>query len=153
MLRPRGFLSIVAAAFLAAPPVCAGQYSQDFNSFTVGGVPFGDGSSLYSSALGIAARIEDPSLKELQLIQWDVANTRSAFLLPDLDPSNRVYSFSATWLSPVYGDFPNAAEGFSFSFVGVPSLDLTNTGFNQESGYGAPVFMRWLLRLFTEMLL
>jgi hypothetical protein len=54
--------------------------------------------------------------------------------LPDLDPSKRVYSFSASWTAPVYGDFPVAGEGFSFTFGPVRPLNLV-TGL-VESGYG-----------------
>lgn len=122
---------------LAHLPVGAGQYANDFNAYFVGQFfAFGDGSTLVSSPPeALAAHVEDPVLKELQLSQWNSTEFRSAFLLPDLDPGNRIYSFSASWVAPVYGDFPDAGEGFSFSFGPVRSLNLV-TG-PVESGYGA----------------
>ena len=130
-------LSIVGAAsfFAALAPAHAGQYTQDFNSFFLGQTDLGGAGTLTSSIPGgVVAHIEDGALKELQLSQHDVADSRSAFLLPDLDPGARLYSFSASWVSPVYGNFPNAGEGFSFSFGPVRPLNLI-TG-SVESGYG-----------------
>ncbi|MEY4918331.1 MAG: hypothetical protein RL616_2244, partial [Verrucomicrobiota bacterium] len=114
----------------------AGQYFQDFTAFSAGATNFSDGSTLTSTALGTVAAVQDATLKELQLTETGVANTRSAFLLPDLDPGTPVYAFSAKWNSQVYGNFPSAGEGFSFTFGAVRSLSLTNSSYNQESGYG-----------------
>ncbi|HEY1663294.1 MAG TPA: VCBS repeat-containing protein [Verrucomicrobiae bacterium] len=115
--------------------VYGGNYSQDFSSFFLGQTDLGGGLTLTSSVPGYAnAHIEDGTLKELQLSEWDVPNATAAFMLPDLDPGNRIYSFSASWVSPVYGNFPSAGEGFSFSFGPVRPLNLLAG--SVESGYG-----------------
>src|SRR6185436_1771135 len=57
--------------------------------------------------------------------------------LPDLDGGAAVYGFSAKWSAPVYASFPTSgADGFSFTFGQVASLNLTNAAISQESGYG-----------------
>ena len=64
---------LLAGILLTALPVCAGQYTQDFNSFFLGQVNLGGGLTLTSSIPnGGAAHIEDAALKELQLSSWDV---------------------------------------------------------------------------------
>jgi hypothetical protein len=134
LARP-GLAIGILLALLTYMPVCGGNYSQNFDAYSVGATSFGDGSSLFSNEVNYYnAHVEDPSLKELQLSAWSVHNDAAAFLLPDLDPSNRIYSFSASWISPVYGNFPTAGEGFSFSFGPVRSLNLVNG--SVESGYG-----------------
>ena len=75
-------------------------------------------------------------MKELELSTWKVTGTSAAFLLPDLDPGTNVLGFTVSWVSPVYGNFPGAAEGFSFNFGQVRSLNMTNTSVAQELGYG-----------------
>ena len=125
------FALMTASAF-------AGQYSQNFSTNSVGQTNFNDGSLLVSSApSNTVARVEDAGLLELQLSQSDIAGTRSAFLLPDLDPTNRISAFSASWVSPVYGNFPNAGDGFAFTFGPVRALNLTtNISPGLEFGYG-----------------
>jgi hypothetical protein len=113
----------------------AGTYSQNFDTFSVGSTNFGDGSQLFSSEPGIVG-VQDSSLKELQLSQHDTTNiTRAAFLLPDLDPGAPVRSFSASWVSPMYGNFPSASLGFSFSLGSLRSNDLANALYAQERGF------------------
>jgi hypothetical protein len=130
----RRFLFVALLAVNVLPGV-AGQFTQDFNSFAVGATDFDDGSQLFSSETGIV-HVEDPVLKELQLSQWDTANqTRSAFLLPDLDPGLVVTNFTASWVSPVYGNFPSASLGFSFSFGSLRFNDLADAAYAQERGF------------------
>lgn len=129
--------NLCAVIFFCAAvyPSTAGQYSQNFNSFSVGATNFGDGSQLFSSEAGLVG-VEDPALKELQLSRYDTANiTRSAFLLPDLDPGLPVRSFTASWVSPVYGNFPLASIGFSFSLGSLRSNDLASASYAQERGF------------------
>lgn len=122
-------------AVLLAQVGYAGQYIQNFDAFAVGTTNFSDGSRLFSSEPGIA-RVEDSTLKELQLSQWDTTNiTRSAFLLPDLGPGKVVTAFTASWVSPVYGNFPLASLGFSFSLGSIRSNDLASAAFAQERGF------------------
>ena len=131
------FRVIGVVTFLAAAgsSVFGGQYTQNFDSFAVGATNFGDGSQLFSSEPAVV-HVEDPALKELQLSQWDTTNqTRAAFLLPDLDPSAVVTHFSASWVSPVYGNFPSASVGFSFSFGTLRSNDLAAGTYTQERGF------------------
>ena len=119
-------------AFTTALP---GQYYQDFSAFTTGATNFGDGSQLFSTAIGTAngAEVLDDTHTELGLTEFGGANETSAFELPDLDPGTPVYAFSAKWNSQVYGNFPSAGDGFSFNFGQFASLSLTNG--NVESGY------------------
>lgn len=131
---------LLACAFGLAPGLgtaaLAGQYTQNFNAFPVGTVALGDGSTLSSTSPGPAGSVQDGTLRELQLSQWDVPGTRAAFLLPDLDPGMPISAFTAAWVSPVYGDFPNAGDGFSFTFGSVRSLNLIDPAGLQEIGYG-----------------
>jgi hypothetical protein len=112
----------------------ASQYFQDFFSSSLGATTFDDGSKLVSN--DNTAQVVDPNLHELQLTAVGTASTRSAYLLPDLDGGKPVYAFSAKWSSPVYAPFPTGADGFSFTFGQVASLDLTNSTYPQETGYG-----------------
>lgn len=116
----------------------AGQYSQDFSAYSAGTTSFGDGSVLYSDQLGTVAAVQDSTFKELGLTASGTGSTHSAFLLPDLDSAEPVYAFSAKWNSQVYGNFPNAADGFSFTFGQVGSLNLIS-GNTQEDGYGTGI--------------
>jgi hypothetical protein len=135
-MQPKHFFRVAGVAILfASLPVEAGNYTQNFNSFAVGTTNFGDGSLLFSSEPGIA-KVEDAGLKELQLSQWDTTNiTRAAFLLPDLDPGLVVSNFTASWVSPVYGNFPLASLGFSFSLGSLRSNDLASAAYAQERGF------------------
>lgn len=114
----------------------AGQYFQDFNASAVGATNFSDGSQLFSTDLGSVAAVTDSTFKELQLTASGSSGTRTAFLLPSLDPGTNVYAFSAKWNTPVYGTFPGAADGYSFSFGPLSGLGLAATNYLQESGYG-----------------
>jgi hypothetical protein len=139
-VRPRlRQLQYLAACSLAAAcsALHAGQYFQDFSSSSVGATNFGDGSTLFSTALGSAggAEVQDSTYMELQLTESGYTGVRSAFELPALDPAAPVQAFSAKWNSQVYGAFPNAADGFSFNFGQLSALNLTNG--SVESGYAA----------------
>ena len=94
----------------------AGQYFQDFSAFSAGATNFNDGSLLVSGSATSVAGVVDNTFKELQLTAAGVNNTRTAFLLPDLDPGTAVTAFSIKWNSQIYGNFPNAADGFSLNF-------------------------------------
>ncbi|HEU6449693.1 MAG TPA: choice-of-anchor R domain-containing protein [Verrucomicrobiae bacterium] len=114
-----------------------GRYFQDFSGFSVGATNFNDGSQLFSTALGLTggAEIADSTYGELGLTEVNHSSVISAFELPDLNPGAPAYAFSAKWNSQVYGSFnTGAADGFSFNFGQLSSLDLTNGGV--ESGYG-----------------
>jgi len=111
------------------------QYAQDFSSASLGATSFGDGSTLFSTDLGSVASVQDGTLKELQLTVNGSYNTRSAFLLPDLDPGQPIYAFSAKWNSQINGPFSSAGNGFSFNFGQLAGVDLISTALAQESGY------------------
>lgn len=127
-----------------AGSVQAGSFSENFSAHNVGDTVFSNGTVLLSStASNAAARVEDGALKELQLLQDNILGTRSAFLLPDLDPGTPVRGFSASWDAPIYGNFPNGGAGFSLTFGPVGSLNLIATGLSdvQELGYGVGLTM------------
>ncbi len=128
---------LTAGLLWAGTHAChAGQYFQDFSGSSVGATSFGDGSTLYSTSLGTVAAVQDATFKELALTASGTANVHSAFLLPDLDPGTPVLAFSAKWNSQVYGNFPNAADGFSFTFGPVAGLDLAGAPYaREEAGY------------------
>lgn len=111
------------------------KYFQDFSGADVGDTSLGDGSTLSSTSLGSAAQVQDAKFKELQLTTNGGANTRSAFLLPDLDPGRAVNAFSAKWNAEVYGNFPTGGVGYSVSFGQVGALSLVSTNYAQEAGY------------------
>ena len=110
----------------------AGQYLQDFSTAADAATNLADGSQI----TGTIAKVTDVTFKELQLSAQGIGSTRSAFLLPDLDPGLAVQAFSAKWNASIKGDFPNAADGFSFNFGQIGSLSLTNSTYSQESGFG-----------------
>jgi hypothetical protein len=123
-------------AVLAIQSAFAGQYFQNFNGSAVGATTFADGSTLFSSHLGSVAAVVDSTYTELQLTAVGSTDTRSAFILPVLDTNAPVTAFSAKWNSPVYGDFPSAANGFSFNFGQFsPDTNLISATYFQESGY------------------
>lgn len=128
------------ASLLMVSSARAGQYSQDFSAFSVGATSFGDGSVLTSDHLGTVAAVQDATYKELALTANGTGSTHSAFLLPDLDFCDPVYAFSAKWNADVYGDFPNnAADGFSFTFGQVGSLNMISSAGTQEDGFGTGI--------------
>ena len=133
-MKTRRILVGAVFSFLTAISLQAGQYFQDFSSSTVGATSFGDGSQLFATPVGVAS-VQDATYKELQLTANGTGSTRSAFLLPDLDAGQQVLAFSAKWNAQVYGDFPNAADGFSFNFGQLAPLNLINASYSQESGY------------------
>jgi hypothetical protein len=129
------FLGIVAVAQMLQ--VNAGQYFQDFSGSSAGDTTFGATAQLVSTSLGNAAQVVDATYKELRLTDKTIGFTHSAFRLSDLDPNKAVYAFSAKWNAQINGDFPNsAADGFSFNFGQLSSLNLTNNSYFPESGYG-----------------
>lgn len=111
-------------------------YAQDFSAASVGATNMGDGSQLFSTAPGTVAAVQDGLRKELQLTAIGSNDTRTAFLLPDLDTNGTIHAFSAKWNAQVYGNFPSAADGFSFNFGRIGALDLISTNYALESGYG-----------------
>lgn len=115
----------------------AGSYFQDFTASSVGATNFGDGSQLFSTHMGTVAAVTDATFKELQLTASGVGGTHSAFMLPNLDPGTNVYAFSAKWNTPVYGTFPNGADGYSFNFGPLSGLNLASNIYQQENGYGS----------------
>ena len=131
---------ILSAILLAASATAtlAGQYVQDFSAAAIGTTSLGDGSTLTSTSLGTVAGVFGTS-KELQLTARTSPDTRSAFLLPDLDPGQPVYAFSARWDSRVQGYFLAGfgGEGFSFNLGSLAALDLISTNVAQEDGFGA----------------
>ena len=112
-------------------------YFQDFSSYTNEAISFDPGSSFVSTHLGSAAEIRDSTIKELQLTEKGTGNTRSAFMLPEFD-TDIVYSFSAKWNMIVDGNFQvnSGGNGVSFNFGHLAGLNLTDSAYNQETGYG-----------------
>jgi hypothetical protein len=123
----------------ATPVAHVSRYFQDFSAFSVGTTNFGDGSTLFSDHLGSVGAVQDGLYKELGLTASGTINTRSAFELPNLDPGTPIYAFSVKWNEEVNGNFPNAADGFSFNFGQLSSLNLAGSGYSQESGYGTGI--------------
>ncbi len=124
---------------IAATPtdLDGGFYFQDFATYTNEAISFDDGSSFVSTDLGTAAEIRDATIKELQLTEKGVNNTRSAFMLPEFD-TNIVYAFSAKWNMIVDGNFGifTGGIGGSFNFGRLSGLNLIDSSYNQEFGYG-----------------
>src|SRR5262245_34481515 len=130
------FCCLILSAFVFSNSAKAGQYFEDFSSYATGSTPnFANGAKLFSTALGGTASVVDATYMELQLTASSIGNTRSALLLPDLDPGTPIYAFSAKWNMDIYGGFPNAGNGFSFNFGQLEALDLINSAYAQESGY------------------
>ena len=129
-------LVILAAAVsvLTAISLHAGTYFQDFSGSAIGDTNFSDGSQLFTTTPSVAQVVFAP-YNELQLTANGIANVYSAYELPDLDSGAPVYAFSAKWNMPVYGNFPSSADGFSFNFGQLNSLNLA-TNASLESGYG-----------------
>lgn len=121
---------------LALGSARAGNYGQNFEGLG----DLGDGSALVSShpipgAVQLLYGLANEG-RQLQLSQAALPNTRGAYLLPDLDPGRAIGGFTATWDCWVFGDFPDAGDGFSFTFGPVRSLNLVETDRLQEFGYG-----------------
>jgi len=129
------FLAVVLTAIVSTSTL-AGSYFQDFQGLAVGTTNVGDGSQLFSTQMDSVAAVVDSTFKELQLTAAGSSGTRTAFMLPSLDPGTNIYAFSVKWNTPVYGTFPNAADGFSFNFGQLSGLSLASTNYMQESGYG-----------------
>jgi len=112
------------------------SYYQDFSSAQPGDTTFGDGSQLFSTSLGNATAVAGSPKHDLRLTEADVSDVRAAFAPPLLDLTNFITAFSAKWNTLVDGNFPNAADGFSFNF-GPLAIDssLISTNQPQESGY------------------
>jgi hypothetical protein len=78
--------------------------------------------------------VQDSARAELQLTAQGTSSTRSAFILPDLDPGVAINAFSAKWNSQVYGGggTNGKADGFSLTLGSVPSSDfLVNEAFSE----------------------
>lgn len=138
----------------ATPPDLNGSfYFQDFADSTNGAVAFADGSTLFSSALASASGIRDGTIKELQLTEKGVLSTRSAYMLPDLDPGTNVYAFSAKWNAIVDADFTldftPAGEGLSFNYGRLATLDLISASYNNEFGYGEGITVSFITSLLS----
>lgn len=83
------------------------------------------------------ASIGDATYKELQFTSASQGGTRTAFRLPRLDPAAPVYAFSARWNVTISGNFNSAADGFSFNYGALSSVNLTNPATTDlEKGYG-----------------
>lgn len=136
---PLGLGRLIVVLFVAliarSAATYGGMYEQAFGPFAVGDVFFGDGSELRANAgLGTTVAVAEPTQKELQLTADGVQNTRSAFILPVLDPGERVQAFSARWNSQVYAGTGNRADGFSLTFGQIPATPETYGA--PESGFG-----------------
>lgn len=114
------FVAVISALLITfiLPRAHAGRYFQDFSAFSAGATNFGDGLQLFSTALGSpdGAEVQNDAYKELSLIEAGDSGVTSAFELPGLDPGAPVYAFSVKWNSQIYGNFPDAADGFSLNF-------------------------------------
>ncbi|HEY1660776.1 MAG TPA: hypothetical protein VGI03_00005 [Verrucomicrobiae bacterium] len=137
-MRIKSFLFVAALSLALNPLAEAGQFFQDFQAYAVGATNFSDGSQLFSTSYSTAQVVFSP-YNELQLTANGVSGVNSAYELPDLDSGAPVYAFSAKWNMPVYGNFggsPPSADGFSFNFGQLSSLNLATNTVAQESGYG-----------------
>jgi hypothetical protein len=117
----------------------AGQYFQNFQSSAASATNFDDGSQLFSTHLGTVAFVAGASYKELQLTATNFTAVHTAYLLPDLDPGTPVCAFSAKWNMEINGNFPNAADGFSFNFGDLSTKELVGTSDAQDLGYGTGI--------------
>lgn len=117
----------------------AGTYSQNFEALAPNATTFTDGSVLFGNQLGTTTKLLDALYKEIVLTRVGVGGTRAAFLLPDLDPGQRSWGFTARWVGQVYAQFSNpqfCADGFSFTAGQIGALDLAGAGYSQEDGFG-----------------
>ncbi len=129
-------MGLLAALGLAGG-AWAGSYEQAFGPFALGTTNFNDGSELRSSALGTVAAVADATQKELQLVAWGLAETRTAFALPDLDPGLAVRGCSILWNSQVYVA-TNRGEGFSLTLGRLPAQPESDA-YAQESHFATGV--------------
>lgn len=120
---------------LAALTVNAGVYHENFETYASGATNLSNGATLAWSTTGTTAVVTNP-VKELQLTRADVADTRAALLLPDLDPGQAIRSFSARWDALVFGNFTNAGAGFSLNLGNLGAINLVDTDDVQDIGYG-----------------
>jgi hypothetical protein len=123
-------------SLLKVSPTNAGSYFQDFGNSNVGDQSFSDGSQLFSTSSGTVTAVVDATFKELRLTAAGTLSTQSAFLLPNLDPGTPIHAFSAKWNAQINGNFPNGADGFSFNFGQLGSINLKDAVYFQEAGYG-----------------
>ncbi len=145
LLSYRSPAILLIAAAVSSTIATAGQYGENFDSYMIGATNLSPAGTLYSNQLPNTAKIVGIG-KELRLTADRVAFTRSAFILPDLDPGRRVMAFSAKWNSPVTGN-PSfglgLADGLSFNFGQLATIpassfvkDLPGGGlFNHEHGF------------------
>ena len=119
-------LLLTALLLLAAAPLRAGSYVQNFSSGTVGTQTIGGGdtSTVSSSASTIttAIRIWAQGNKALQLMGTSGGNSAS-WKMPDLDPGKEIQSFDATFTSGLYRSTASAVPGagWSLNFGVLPS--------------------------------
>jgi predicted GH43/DUF377 family glycosyl hydrolase len=108
-------------------------YYQGFDGFGVGATNSLDGATLFSTALGSVASVQDSFQKELQLTASGIPNVTSAFVLPDIASGRTIYGFSAKWNSEFY--YTNTSVG-GMSFNLSPMNDSQILSLPVEEGYG-----------------
>ena len=111
---------LVACSFCFSLVVRAGSFSSDFNS----GLP--PGANVFGNALvDSIGGVGDSGVLKLTTA---TGNQTGSFIIEDLDPGLRVWSFLATFKVRMGGGTATPADGFSFNFA----TDLPNTFFNEE---------------------
>jgi len=146
ILSIRNLAVLVISAAISSPHATAGQYGETFDSYAVGASNLSPAGTLYSNQIGTTAKVVGAA-KELRLTADLTRDTKSAFILPDLDPGKRVLAFSAKWNSPVTGN-PSSGfglgDGMSLNFgplAAIPASSFANNLFspsapiNHERGF------------------
>lgn len=105
---------------LTATPALAGSFSSDFNS----GLP--SGTAVYGNAIvDTSGGLTNSGVLKLT----SAANSQiGSFIIDDLDPSQRISSYTVSFKLLMGGGTAPPADGISFNFA----TDLPNSAFNEE---------------------
>src|SRR5436190_8342408 len=105
---------IIACSLITALATRAGTFTADFND---GQVPVGvtmlDGATVDTSG--------GPDGSGCMKLTGAVNNAAGGFVVPDLDPGNRIQTFVATFNVHMGNGTTPAADGFAFNFGSAPS--------------------------------
>jgi len=114
---------LIVLCSVAAAAVQAGTFSTDFNS----GLPAG--TAVYGNA--IVDSIGGVGNSGVLKLTTNVPSELGSFVINDLDPGQRVLSFTANFKVAIYTTNSIApSDGFSFNFA----TDLPNSTFNEDGG-------------------
>src|SRR5690349_21346767 len=114
---------LIVLCSVAAAAVQAGTFSTDFNS----GLPAG--TAVYGNA--IVDSIGGVGNSGVLKLTTNVPSELGSFVINDLDPGQRVLSFTANFKVAIYTTNTIApSDGFSFNFA----TDLPNSTFNEDGG-------------------